>query len=121
MNKLEANERLSALEAEAKKLRALINNGPEKSKEEVFWELMMRTTSIKIDQEKYPNQTFGFVNDKLLWQYDAENGFLWLSDKDIWSVFEKQYSLKYTDIQLFIKNLVEEHFKFRGVTPLANM
>ena len=116
MNKDKALEGLSALENEAKELRKVIES-PQKSKEERFWELILKTDSIKINKQKYPDSTFGFVGDKFLWQYDSKNQYLWLSYPLLWSVFKKEYNLKYEDIQSFIKFEVEEHFKCKGVTP----
>lgn len=43
MNKQEALDRLSALEAEAKKLRKIIEAPEKKSKEDRFWELILQT------------------------------------------------------------------------------
>lgn len=100
-------------------MREIIETPEKKSKEERFWELILQTNSIKIDKEKYPTSTFGFMGEKFLWEYDSKNGYLWLSWKLIWSVFETEYGLQYDDIQSFIKKEVEDHFKCKGVTPFS--
>lgn len=87
------------------------------SKEEMFWELILKTNSIKIDKSKYPNLIFGFKDDKFLWKYDSENRYLWLSYIKIWAILEKEYNLSYSETQAFIKSEVEEHFKCKGITP----
>jgi hypothetical protein len=91
-----------------------------KSKEERFWGLMLETDSLKIDKA-HPNSTFGFKGDKFLWEYDSQNGFLYLSYPIIWSVIEEEYDLGYSEIQAFIKIEVEQHFKCKGVTPNHDM
>ena len=114
-------ERLNTLEAENLKFKELINSLNSKtsklSKEERFWEIMLKTNSIKIDKDKYPNSTFGFVDDKFYWEFDSKISNLMLSHTNVWSIFERDFALKYIDIQSFIKNEVEEHFKCKGITP----
>ena len=117
INKQEALERLTALEAEAKKLRTVIGSEPKKSKEERFWELILRTDSVKMCKETYPNSIFGFRGEDFLWEYDSENRHLWLSYRLIWSVLEDEYSLQHHDIQAYIKTEVEQRFKTQAVTP----
>lgn len=87
------------------------------SKEERFWQLMLQTNSIKIDKEKYPNSTFGFVDDKCLWEYDSKNRYLWIDYYRVWSVLRTEYQLNDYDVQRLIKTLVEEYFNCEGVTP----
>lgn len=89
------------------------------SKEERFWQLMLQTNSIKIDKEKYPNSTFGFVDDKCLWEYDSKNRYLWIDYYRVWSILRTEYQLNDNDIQRLIKTLVEEYFNCKGVTPLC--
>ena len=117
MNKQEALERLSALEAETKKLREIIEQPEQKSKQERFLELISGVT-LKFDKSKYLNSTFGFRGDDFIFEYNSESKCLWLSYYKIWRVFEIEYNLKYDYIQSFIKGVVEEHFKFKGVTPV---
>lgn len=36
----------------------------------------------------------------------------------VWKILSDKYGLKYDDIQNLIKNVVEQHFKWQGLTPL---
>lgn len=87
------------------------------SKEERFWQLMLQTNSIKIDREKYPNSTFGFVDDKCLWEYNSQSAGLWVHYDCVWSVLEEEFQLTYSDTKALIKSQVEKHFNCEGVTP----
>jgi hypothetical protein len=91
------------------------------SKEERFWQLMLQTNSIKIDKEKYPNSTFGFVDDECLWEYNSESACLWVRYDCVWSVLEEEFQLTYSDTKALIKNQVEEHFNCKGVTPVGEV
>src|SRR6185312_13406832 len=52
-----------------------------------------------------------------LWEYNSKSGCLWLSYNNIWSVFEREYHMKYNEIRSFIKNEVETTFNCTDVTP----
>ena len=117
MNKQEANERLNLLEQEVKKLKEIINSPDQIPKEERFWQLILETNSIKRDKKIYPDSTFGFKDKDFLWEFDSKKGYLWLSHKLIWSVLEKEYLLKYDDIQSFIKIEMEQQFNCKEIIP----
>jgi len=120
MNKQQALDRLSSLENEAKELRKIIEEPEQISKELRFWGIINGLT-LKIDKVKYPDTIFLFKDDICYIEYNTKNGYLWLKYSTIWSILEKEYSLKYEEIQSFIMNQVEEHFNCRGVTPLGCM
>ena len=52
-----------------------------------------------------------------LFEQDYKNGWFWCDQDEIWSFFENNYSANYTDIQSFIKSLLEEHNKLSVFTP----
>jgi hypothetical protein len=56
----------------------------------------------------YPNK----VNGKCLFRLDYKNNYF-RCHFEIWSFFEKNYSSNYTDIQAFMRNLIEEHDKMQ--------
>ena len=112
MNKQEAKQKIEVLEKELADLKKIVNS-PEESFSEMFWALILQTDSIRLDKEKYPNSTFGFHGDKLLWEYNSKNAYLLLSYARIWSFLERNYN----DVKSLIKSEVEEHFKCKGVTP----
>lgn len=105
-------EQLLKIDAEVKKM-----NVPKKpTKEERLIELLTGLT-LKIDHVKYPNCIFLFKDDECWVEYESKSRTLWLRWKNIWSVFENEYNLGYSEIQSFIKVQVEEHFKCKGITP----
>ncbi|MHB8410271.1 MAG: hypothetical protein ACYDHY_19740, partial [Acidiferrobacterales bacterium] len=44
---------------------------------------------------------------------------LWCDYYKVWLDFEKEYGMNYEQIQAFIKVQVEEHLKFKDVTPMS--
>jgi len=57
----------------------------------------------------------GIDSKRLFKQY--ENRFFYVSYNDIWSKFEKETKLKYLEIQSIVKDILEEGFKIKGITP----
>jgi len=45
--------------------------------------------------------------------------YLYLSYDNIWSKFEKEIKLKYLEIQSIVKDVLEEGFKLKSITPIA--
>ncbi len=90
---------------------------PKPTREERFWQLFHLCDSIKADPKKFPNRTFGLAAGMTLWEYNAENGYLWCRYALVWKVFETEYGMEYSKIQSFIKDMVEEHFKCKRITP----
>ena len=88
------------------------------NKETAFKELL-NYVKPKVDNKKYPNIIFYFKDDKFYFEYDTKNGYFYCNYDKVWSVFETKYSMRYNEIQLFIKDMVRKHFKFKGVTPKA--
>jgi hypothetical protein len=82
--------------------------------EQRFLELIDGMT-IKIDKDNYPDSTFFFKGDTCY--LELENSTLWVTDAEIWQVFELEFGMNYGKIQSFIKDQVEQHFKMTGVTP----
>jgi len=78
---------------------------------------LINNLQLKIDPIKYPGLVFLFDGDKSQVEYSIKSGNLWLRHSSIWSVFEQEYSFNYSEIQSFIKILVEDYFKCKGITP----
>lgn len=88
----------------------------ENTKEFYFKELLNYLT-IKEDKVKYPGYIFYFKDDQCYFQYNKKTGNFHCNFNKVWLIFEKKYHMKHGDIQIFIKNMVEEHFKLKGLTP----
>jgi hypothetical protein len=85
--------------------------------EQRFLELIDGMT-VKIDKDNYPDSTFFFKNDKCY--LEIKNSTLWVRYAEIWQGFEVEFGMKYDEIQSFIKDQMEQHFKIGGVTPTTN-
>lgn len=83
-------------------------------KEKLFLELFQNLT-MKSDIDRYPNSVFYFRGDELF--LEIEKSYLWVSYKHIWTIFEREFSMNYTEIQSFIQSMVEKHFNWKGLTP----
>lgn len=71
---------------------------------------------IHFDFEKYPESIFLMKDGEYFFEQDWKNKRLWCSIKYVWSIFESKYGLERNEIQLFIKAMVEKHFKLGGLT-----
>ena len=68
--------------------------------------------------DKYPESYFFTNNDKVIMEQDQKNDTLWVRYDGFWSIFSNDFSLEYTDIQVIIKFLVEQHLRSKVGTPL---
>lgn len=114
MNK-RVQEQFNKLMIEAEKLKSIINN-QEKTKEEMFFELIQGLTA-KWDKEEYPDSIFYFKGDISWFEYNEETRYVWVRYHGFWEVFEEEYRLDYQDAKDFLKDMLEEYFKWEGVTP----
>src|SRR5690606_20353578 len=115
MNKQQAQEQLNKLMIEVEKLKYIINSH-DKSKEEQFFELIQCLTP-KWDKANYPDSIFYFKGDKLMFEYNQKIEYVWVRHTDFWRIFEVEYKLNDEEIRDFLKDMLEEHFKWQRVTP----
>ena len=64
-----------------------------------------------------PHLTLWYKGDDWYFEQDEENGYLLCQYDRVWSVIEPNYSPEYTETQSIIRNLMERHYKLRGLTP----
>lgn len=83
----------------------------------IWFEELLNSLEIKIDEEKYPGHIFFFMQDEWHMDLNEETENLWCSDGKIWSVFESKIGRNYNKIQLFIKNIIESCFTNIKATP----
>lgn len=110
-NKININGKDFTLE----ELNELIESSQKTTKEQRFLELF-QGLQIRSDIEKYPNFVFYYRGDRCI--LGIENSILWVSYSKVWSIFEREFDMEYTDIQKFIQDMVEKHFKWKGLTPI---
>ena len=113
MTKEEAKKEKEILIERLKSVQEIIDK-PEITPKQRLLEIL-NGCEIKIDKEKYPDSVFFFKSGECY--FEIEKQYLWCSYMDVWSVFEKEFSLNYNQIQALIKDAVEEHFKCKGLTP----
>src|SRR5690606_11398425 len=112
MNKSEALKQAEVLETELAALKKIIEapEAPEVTAEARFLQLV-ENVQVKRDLEKYPNSVFFFNGEKLLAEYDKRfPKNLWIA-WNILDVFENEYKMQYVEIQAFMREQVEKHFK----------
>ena len=64
----------------------------------------------------YHNSVF-YVNsdNEIFMEYNEKNEYIWISNNKFWSKLELYFPLKYNDIQLIMKDWLEEHYNLRGL------
>jgi|ERR1035437_1388790 hypothetical protein len=67
--------------------------------------------------DEYPGYVFYVKNDEIFIEHNQKNGNLWVSYKQIWSVFETKYGYNYIEIRELITHVVWKHLKLKDVTP----
>jgi hypothetical protein len=66
---------------------------------------------------RYPKSVFYVSSDnKIIMEYDKKNKEIWFDYDNIWSKLESLVSLNYDDIQLIMKDWLEEHYNLKKVT-----
>lgn len=67
---------------------------------------------------EFPESVFWMGKDgNVMFEQDFKNDCLRCSYALVWSVFQSEYRLQYTEIQALVKSVVEEHFKQKALTP----
>jgi hypothetical protein len=66
------------------------------------------------------NRTFYVDSERkplFMYYQDLDIGVVWVDYNRIWSVLEKDFGLKYSEIQGLIEDWLGETYKLRGLTP----
>ena len=106
-------------------------------KERLFLELI-DGFQWRYDIDKYPHSLFGFKDENFIFEIeyideinekkiitsyrlgikqDLKNARIWFNYDRIWSIFKSNFEMKDNDIEFFMRNMLEKHFKMSGVTP----
>ena len=78
----------------------------------------------KEDQAKYPHSKFYFVGDKCMFDFDGQdpkNKHLWCCYSNFWSIFSSDFCMEWLEINRFLIDQVEKHFKLRAATALGSL
>ena len=99
------------------KRMVLIEKTSQSAKSKSFFLNYIQGLEVKIDKKRYTDTVFYFKNGCCLFEYNEKNGYIYCKYDGFWSVFEREYHMNHQQIKAFIKNGVEEHFKFKVTTP----
>ena len=77
---------------------------------------IFESTHIKLDLKHYPRTVFFFKEDKFWMGYNWKNKILWCRLEYFWEVLERENNWNYEEVQAFIKDQVEKHFKIKDVS-----
>ena len=70
------------------------------------------------NSSKYPDSVFYANSDnEIFMEYNKKNENVYISYNKIWSKLELYFPLKYDDIQLIMKDWLEEHYNLRVLKP----
>ena len=84
------------------------------------WEKPFLELMEGMERKVHPDEShivLWYKEDGWYFEQDEKYGDLWCQYNRVWLVFEIEYGGNYVDIQLIIKNLMERHYKVRGLTP----
>jgi hypothetical protein len=86
-------------------------------KPEELWFIDFIKDLEEVKSEDYPDSIFFKKDGEVVFEHDLKDNTLWCHYYKIWSVFEDEFGINYVESQLLIKNVVEEHLNWRGLTP----
>ena len=71
---------------------------------------------VEFKDPEYHYYVFYMKGDVNMFQYNKKNQYLYVRYEGLWSVFSKQFNLKYYEIQQIMKDIVEDHYKWKVIT-----
>ena len=85
----------------------------------VYWDYLKYLFGdlTEVHSEKYPDSRFWKNDEYGVILELKKSGYLWVH-YEIWSTFSMFFSLQYNETQQVMKDLLEEHLKLGGITPL---
>jgi hypothetical protein len=73
-------------------------------------------TDLNISRSTENTDILIYKKDEIyLYKYDERFGYFYIDASRIWSVFGTKYYLKYNEIKLLAKSIVEEHINLNGI------
>ena len=70
----------------------------------------------QFETEKHPDYIFFMKDGEVVFDYNKENGLVYISYDKIWSFLESFFGLEYEKIRHLIKEWVEGHYNLRVTT-----
>lgn len=72
---------------------------------------------VQYKDESYPDTIFYMKGDKLVLEENLKSEYLRVRYECFWHVLERIYLMRYIDVQVIMKYMIEEVFKRKVVTP----
>ena len=82
----------------------------------MFLDRIFSNLEVKLD-DKYTDSIFYEFNNEVVFEYDKKTNYFYYDYDKIYKVLLSEFGLNYIKINELIVDKVEEHLKFRGVTP----
>jgi len=117
MNKEEAIKRLSAVEAETKELRKIIeapDPAPKLTAKEWLLNFLSEPFEVRLTKEYITYYRDG----QWIFQQDLKNKYLWCYYYKVWDVFYTDFGLDYHKTRALIKDVVGKALNCEQLTPL---
>jgi hypothetical protein len=62
-----------------------------------------------------------YIDSKYMYNYYSKNGIFWLSYNNIWSFFESEFNMDYTNIQQLTRIYIECTYNLKGINTLLQL
>jgi hypothetical protein len=77
------------------------------------------------EPKKFPNHIFYRKGEEIIFDYNKKNGYVYVTYEEIWSFFERMFSMSNQQIESLTKVWVEERYNLRvtrilSTTELSN-
>ena len=88
--------------------------------EAIFNNIVNSITDVKTDEVKYPDAIFYLNNNKKVANYNSKSKHFWCNYDNFWLKFYLNNTFNYYVVNDLLNDMVEEHFKLKGVTTTYN-
>ena len=85
-----------------------------KPEEKFLVDILLNLTEYK--SNKYNNYIFYMNDDEVLFRYNLINGNFAVHYGKVWSILQSKFNIKYVEIYILIKCMVEKHLKLNDIT-----
>jgi hypothetical protein len=84
---------------------------------EIWFKEML--TDLEVSRSTINSEYLIYKKDgEVLYNYDKKNEWFYIDYNNIWSILESKFHLKYGEISLLTKGVVEEHLNLKGITSI---
>lgn len=115
MNKEEAIKEVNTIKERLTVLEGIINTPevPKQTAKEWLLNFLSQDFTVKLTQ----GYITYYLGEQWIFQQDFKNGYLWCYYYKVWEVFEKEFGIKYEQIQALQKEVVGKALNCEAFTP----